>query len=178
MRREQLHLSRANVLVARVGHLLRPRQVDPQLEAVEQAAGGDQVLRGLLDVQQPRTRGHPLGVAVGDQPAAPVGVLVPERAVDDVSHGLEAAVRMPRGALGLTRGVVDLAHLVHVDERVEDGQIHAGEGAAHREAEPLEATGSGGQRADWPGARALGRVGGAGRGGIVVRAVGGQADAR
>jgi hypothetical protein len=37
-------------------------------------------------------RGHPLGVAVGDQPAAAVGVLVPEDAVDHVGDGLEAPV--------------------------------------------------------------------------------------
>jgi hypothetical protein len=42
-----------------------------------------------------------------------------ERAVDDVGDGLEAAVRVPRRALGLAGRVVDLAHLVHVDERVE-----------------------------------------------------------
>ena len=62
---------------------------------------------------------HPLGVAVGDQAAAAVGVLVLERAVDHVGDGLEAAVRVPRRALRLARRVLHLAHLVHVDERVE-----------------------------------------------------------
>ena len=57
-----------------------------------------------------------------------------EGAVDHVGHGLEAAVRVPGGALGLARRVLDLAHLVHVDERVEVGQVDAGEGAADREA--------------------------------------------
>jgi hypothetical protein len=45
-------------------------------------------------------RGHPLGVAIGDEPAAPVGVLMLEDAVDHVGDGLEAPVRMPGGALG------------------------------------------------------------------------------
>jgi hypothetical protein len=74
------------------------------------------------------------GVAVGDQAAAAVGVVMPERAVDHVSDGLEAAVRMPGRSLRLARRVVHLAHLVHVDERVELPQVDAGECAAHREA--------------------------------------------
>ena len=72
-------------------------------------------------------------------PAAAVGVLVLEGAVHDVRDGLEAAVRVPRRALGLARRVLDLAHLVHVDERVELGQVDAGERAADREALALEA---------------------------------------
>ena len=116
---EQGHLARAQVLVARRVSLSALRQVDPELEAVEQAAAGDQLLRRGLDVQDPAAGGHPLGVAVGDRAAATEGVLVVEDAVDDVGDGLEAAVRVPRRALGLTRRVVDLAHLVHVDERVE-----------------------------------------------------------
>jgi Kef-type K+ transport system membrane component KefB len=149
-RREQRHLGRADVLVARRRHLQPARQVDPQLEAVEQAAADHELLRRRLDVQQPGTRGHPLGVAVGDQPAAAVGVLVPERAVDDVGDGLEPAVRVPRGALGLTGTVVDLAHLVHVDERIEPRQVHAGEGAPDREALAFEAARGGGDRDDRP----------------------------
>ena len=39
----------------------------------------DQLLGRRLDVQDAAARGHPLGVAVGDQAAAAVGVLVPER---------------------------------------------------------------------------------------------------
>src|SRR6516165_6164569 len=46
---------------------------------------------------------------------------------------------MPRGALGLTGRVVHLAHLVHVDERVEPGQVHPGERPADREPLSLEA---------------------------------------
>ncbi|MPN05245.1 hypothetical protein SDC9_152495 [bioreactor metagenome] len=68
---------------------------------------------------------------------------MPERAVDDVGDRLEAAVRVPVGAPGLTRGVLDLAHLVHVDERVEQFVRHPGEGAADREALALERAGRG-----------------------------------
>ena len=80
--------------------------------------------------------------------AATVGVLVQERPVDDVGDGLEAAVRVPVGAPGLARRVVDLAHLVHVDERVEVGAVDAGEGPPDREALALEAARGGGDRAD------------------------------
>jgi hypothetical protein len=73
---------------------------------------------------------------------------VVEDAVDDVGDRLEPAVRVPRRALGLAGRVVDLAHLVEVDERVELGHRHAGERAAHREALALEATGRGDDAAD------------------------------
>ena len=74
-------------------------------------------------------------------------------AVDHVGDGLEAAVRVPRRALGLARRVVDLAHLVHVDERVEVGQVDAGEGPADGEALALEAARRRGDARD----RAVGR---------------------
>ena len=92
----------------------------------------------------PRPGRHPLGVAVGDEAAAADRVLVPEGPVDHVGHRLEAAVGVPRRALGLARGVLHLAHLVHVDERVEDGPVHAGEGPADREPLPFESAGRGG----------------------------------
>ena len=52
----------------------------------------------------------------------------------------------PGGALGLARGVVHLAHLVHVDEGVEGAQVDAGEGAADGEPLALEPRGGGGHR--------------------------------
>jgi signal transduction histidine kinase/CheY-like chemotaxis protein len=159
-RRQQRYLLGPDVLVARGGHLEAPGQVDPQLEAVEQPAAHHQFLGGLLDVQDPAARGHPLGVAVGDQAAAAVGVLVAEHAVDDVRDGLEPAVRVPRRALGLTRRVLHLAHLVHVDERVQLPQLHAGERPADRETLTLEPGRRGGHRHDRP----LSRDGGVGLG--------------
>ena len=134
----------ADVLVVRRQPLVGLRQVDPELEAVEQAALGDEPLRRGLDVQQAAAGGHPLGVAVGDGAAAAVAVLVVEDAVDHVGDGLEAAVRVPRRALGLAGRVLDLTHLVHVDERVEAGRVDAGERAADGEALPLVALRRGG----------------------------------
>jgi hypothetical protein len=71
-----------------------------------------------------------------------------EGAVDDVGDRLEAAVRVPRRALRLARAVLDLAHLVHVDERVEVAQVDPGEGAADGEALALEAGRGRGHRPD------------------------------
>ena len=76
-------------------------------------------VRRPLDVQDPAPGGHPLRGAVLDDAAAADGVLVLEGAVDHVGDRLEAAVGVPGRALGLARAVVDLAHLVHVDEGVE-----------------------------------------------------------
>jgi hypothetical protein len=44
-------------------------------------------------------------------------------------------------------GVLDLAHLVHVDERGQGAQVDAGEGAPHGEALTFQAGGCGGHRA-------------------------------
>ena len=154
-RGQQRDLAGPDVLVARLGHLEPRRQVDPELEAVEEAAAHHQLLGRLLDVQDAAAGRHPLGVAVGDEAAAAVGVLVPEHPVDDVRDGLEAAVRVPRGALGLARRVLDLAHLVHVHERVEVAQADARERAPDREPLALEARRRGGDPRDRP--VALGR---------------------
>jgi len=136
--RQQGDLAGGDVLVARVRELLRLGQVDPQLQAVEEAAAHNEVLGRGLDVQDAGARRHPLRVPVRDQATAAVGVLVRELAVDHVRDGLEAAVGVPRSALGFAWGVLDLAHLVHVDERVEGALADAGERTAHRKALTLE----------------------------------------
>src|SRR5688572_25511231 len=55
-----------------------------------------------------------------------------EGPVDHVGHRLEASVRMPRGAFGLSRGILDLAHLVEMDEWIELVEGHAGERSPNR----------------------------------------------
>ena len=71
-----------------------------------------------------------------------------ERAVDHVRDRLEAAVRMPGRALRFAGCVFDLAHLIEVDERVELGEVDAGEGATYREALTFEPVRGRGQAAD------------------------------
>ena len=103
---------------------------------------------GVSMCRMPEPGRHPLRGAVGDQAAAAVRILVREAAVDHVGDGFEAAVRMPVGAPRLARLVFDLAHLVHVDERVEVGGADAGECAHDGEALALVAARAGGDGAD------------------------------
>src|SRR3989440_7788678 len=65
-------------------------------------------------------------------------------AVDHVRDGLEAAVRMPGGAFRFAWAVFDLAHLVHVNERIEVALIEPVERAAHGKALALDALRGGG----------------------------------
>ena len=141
---EQLDLAAADVLVARGHHLVRPGRFTHSWRPWKRPPDMTRDSGGASMCSRPEPGGHPLGVAVGDGAAAAVRVLVDEDAVDDVGDGLEAAVRVPGGALGLARRVLHLAHLVHHDERVEVLVVDPGEGAAHREALALEAA-----RARW-----------------------------
>ena len=77
-------------------------------------------------------------------------ILVDELAVNEVGEGLESAVRVPRRALRLPRRVFDLAHLVHVDERIEVGGTDAGEGAPNRKALALVSLRAASDRGDAP----------------------------
>ena len=131
---------------------------------MEQPAADDQRLGRRLDVEDAAARGHPLGSAVGDDAAAAVGVLVLEGAVEHVGDGLEAPVRVPVGAPRLAGAVVDRAHLVHVDERVELFGGHACECPPHGEALAFEAAGRRGDARDRPLALLRARLGQAGEG--------------
>ena len=81
-------------------------------------------------------------------PPPPLLSAVLEDAVEHVGHGLEAAVRVPGRALRLARRVLDLAHLVEVDERVEVLEVGARERAADGETLALEARRGRGQADD------------------------------
>ncbi|MDQ1304562.1 MAG: hypothetical protein QG671_389 [Actinomycetota bacterium] len=125
-------------------------QVDPQLDSVEPSAAVDEFGGRGFDVQDSGARRHPLGGAVGDQPAAAMRILMCEPAVDHVGDRLESAVRMPVGSAGLTRFIVHLAHLVHVNEWVQISGTHPGEGPDHRESLPLVSAGPGVDRSHGP----------------------------
>ena len=127
-------------LVGRLDHLVPRGQVHPQLNAMEQPPGHDERLGWRLNVENALAGRHPLRGAVPDDTTATVRVLVLKGAVDHVGDRLESPVGVPRRALRLPRRVLDLPHLVHVDERIEVRQIDAGESAAHGEALPLQAT--------------------------------------
>ena len=121
-------------LVARRRHLERRGQVDPQLHGVGGAAAAVHLLRRQLVVEDAAAGGHPLGVALGDHTAAAVGVVVGDLAVEDVGHGLETAMRMPRRPLGFVRRVDLRAEVVEEQERICLGHRQlAGEGTSDAE---------------------------------------------
>src|SRR5439155_263169 len=128
----------------RWGPLLLRRQADPELDAVEQTAARNQRLRGSFDVKDTGAGGHPLRRTVGDEAASAGRILVLKGAVDHVGDGLEAAVRMPGGAFRLARAILDLAHLVHMNEWVEIALIEPIEGAPYRKTLTLDTVRSGG----------------------------------
>jgi len=125
-------------LVAGFGELEPGGQVDPELDPVGAAAVALEDLGGDLVMEDPGPRRHPLGVTLADDPAATVGVVVLHDTVDDVGHGLEAPMRMPRGADGLVGGVLDRPELVEQEEGVGHVGVDAArEGSPHLEAGPL-----------------------------------------
>src|SRR5882757_10942625 len=147
---EQGDVAAFDRLVFRRRELVLAGQVHPQLDAVEDATALDEFGGWGLDVQDSRPRGHPLGGPVGDETAATVRILVREKAVDDVGDCFEATVRMPVCTARFAGLVFDLAHLVHVDERVEIRCADAGERPHDREALALVPVGAGGDGANRP----------------------------
>ena len=81
--------------------------------------------------------------------------MVLDRAVNDVGHGLETAVRMPGGTLGFARCVLDCAQVVEQQEWIGALELRAREGPSHLEASALEVAGRGHDLDD--GAKACGR---------------------
>jgi hypothetical protein len=92
-----------DLLIARGGHLVLPREIEPQLEAVHPAGG---VAAGHLLVDDPRSGGHPLHVAGGDRSLVAEAVAVVDLAGEDVGHRLDAAVGMPWEARPVVVGPV------------------------------------------------------------------------
>ena len=101
------------------------RQVHPQLHAVRRTAGAQGALARHLVVQDARACGHPLRVALADDAAATVGVVVGDLAVEHVGDGLEPAVRVPRRALRLAGRVLHGPELVEQEERIGEVEVDA-----------------------------------------------------
>jgi hypothetical protein len=68
---QQGHRPATDVLVAGRGQLQPGRQVDPELEAVEQPAFHHDLLGRSLNVEDPATGSDPVNVALGDEGVAP-----------------------------------------------------------------------------------------------------------
>ena len=120
--------------VARGRHLVRRRQVRPQLEAVHGAVGLS--LRHLL-VDDAAAGAHPLDVARPDDARVAQAVAVVDLAAQHVGDGLHAAVRVPGEPGQVVRGAVR-AEVVEQQERVEAlGRIEP-DGAVQVNAGPLD----------------------------------------
>ena len=135
---DQGHAAGVDVLVPGRSQLLRLRQIDPQLDAVEQSAFRHDLVRRHLRVHDAGAGGHPLRVAVGDQAAASVGVAVLQRAVQHVGHGLESAVWVIRRALRLAEGVLHGPHVVEQQEWIGESQVDRRERSPHLEARAFQ----------------------------------------
>ena len=117
-------------LISGGGHLEGGREVRPQLEPVHLADG---VALGHLLVDDAAAGGHPLDVAGADGAAIAEAVGVFDGAGEDVSDGLDAAVRVPRetGKV-IVRDVV--AKIVQEQEGVEVGGVAKTERAPQMDA--------------------------------------------
>src|SRR5271166_1256598 len=77
------------ILVARRGHFVGRRQIDPELEAVNRDAfGGDFIM------DQSAAGGHPLHVAWQDRAFMTLTIVVIDAALYDIGHGLDPSVRV------------------------------------------------------------------------------------
>ena len=101
-----------------------------------------------------RACGHPLHVARAKHAAMARRVLVLEFALQHVSDGLEAAMRVIGRADRLPGTVVDRPHLVEQQERISDVHSRGRYGPAHDETRALALAVRGddaGGLADWAG---------------------------
>jgi hypothetical protein len=105
---------------------------------MEHATLNHHALWWCFNVQNSATCSHPLCVAIGDDTATTVRVLMDERAVHDVRDSFKTTVWMPVGAARFVRGVINSAHLVHHDERINDIFWQTSECATNGEAFTLE----------------------------------------
>ena len=119
-----------DVLIARRRHLERSGQVGPQLEAVHAALRV--ALRHFL-MHDAAPGGHPLHVAFAERAVAAEAVAVFDGAFQNISDGLDAAVRMPGEAGEIILRVI-VAEIVEQQERIGLGGFAEAEGAPQLDA--------------------------------------------
>ena len=89
-------------------------------------------------MQDAPTGCHPLGVPLGDDATAAVGIVVGDLTVEDVADGLDAAVGVPRCSLGLAGAVHLRPDVIEQQEGVGLGEREVtGEGPGDDEPGPL-----------------------------------------
>ena len=94
LKRQLRNLAIHNALVARLGHLVLGRQVDPQLDHLQRAATASKRLGVELFVQDPRRSGHPLHITGPDDPAVTGGIPMLDFTFVDDGHRLKPAMGM------------------------------------------------------------------------------------
>ena len=121
---------RLDVLIARLGHLQRARQVSPELEAVHPAL---RVTTRHLLVHDAGAGRHPLDIAGAEHALIAEAVAVIDFAGENISDGLDAAMRMPRKTGRILIRIV-VTEIVEQQERVEFLGVAETEGAAQMHA--------------------------------------------
>ena len=97
------HIRLLDVAIARVHHLVRGRQVGPELETIHFALG---VAFGHLLMHDSAACGHPLHVASADDSLMPEAVAVLDIAFQHVGYSLDPAMRVPGEAFEVVGGRV------------------------------------------------------------------------
>ncbi|MNT06635.1 hypothetical protein D3C72_1413120 [compost metagenome] len=126
VQRHRRNLCRRQVPVPRRGHLVRGRQVQPQLEAFHAAV----FLLGHFRVDHACACHHPLRAAVLQQPLVAGAVAMAHAASQHVGDGLEAAVRVIGEAADvviLAVGAEGIEHQERVQPALQVLRQHAGQ---------------------------------------------------
>jgi hypothetical protein len=121
---------RLHLLVARLGHFERRRQIRPELKAMH--APRLVALRQFL-MDDAAAGGHPLDVSGGDRTLVPQAVAMLDGSRQDVRNRFDAAMRMPRKARQVVFGHI-VSEIVEQQERIVLGRFAEAEGAAQMHA--------------------------------------------
>jgi len=127
------NLRSRDALVARVHHLVRGRQVGPELKAVHAALG---IARGHLLVHDAASRGHPLHVARGDHARVSRAVAVLDLSGQHIGDRLDAAVGVPGEALAIMLRRVG-PKVIQQQERIRQLRIAKADHAVQVDAGPF-----------------------------------------
>ncbi len=123
-----------DVLVARLHHLVRRRQVGPELVSPKTLIRS--AMRHLL-MNDPAAGRHPLDVSRGDHPLVPQAVPMFDIPLQHIGDRLDPAVGMPGETRQIIVGVLGVK-IVEEKKRIEIGDLGITEGAPQVDAGPLQ----------------------------------------
>jgi hypothetical protein len=111
------YVGRGHVLERGLGLFVCFRQCHPQLQAVQAVAAPGQVGRTALGMHHAAAGGHPVHCTGLDALARAGGVVVQQRAVEQVGHGRQADVRVRPHVMLVGRLHLQRAEVVEEQER-------------------------------------------------------------